>query len=211
MSIPLPSNDYILEFWRWFEGIADKLGSNFDNPTLLEELDRQVARLGGVAWELGPGSSAENSLAISPDGAADLLPLTQQIVSLAPEIPHWEFLPARPARPQNLEFSIGTTTGSEIDIDARQWRYVLFRFPDGTFDLVLEQGNMGSASDEERFTAAVVLLDGLLGEARRLRSIGCIETVAALESGPKEKASPVASLVAHLDSFKSNTPQVDRT
>jgi hypothetical protein len=150
MVSTLPDDSDVLEFWAWFASIADDLADDFMNEALQDALDARLGRLGEVAWELGPGATAENALAISPDGDPDLLPLTQRIVAMAPELRRWEFHPARPARSESMEFLIGTSGDDEIAIDARSWRYVLFEYPDLTFDVVLEQANLADVSDDER-------------------------------------------------------------
>lgn len=197
-----PTDENIMAFWTWFQRIADELAESFESPRLLNELDAHVSQLGDVSWELGPGSHAENALAISPDGAADLLPLTRRIVSLAPQIPGWEFLPARPARVPHFTFSITSTSGQMIDVDAHKWRYVLYRFPDGSFDIVLEQVGLLPDSADDRYMAAVTFLDGLLGEASRLARIRDVEPVDALTVEQAQKANPVTVLRDHLDSLR---------
>lgn len=198
---PPPDDKDILEFWAWFASIADALGDDFNNEVLQDALDARLGRLGEIAWELGPGSTAENALAISPDGDPGLLPLTRRIVAMAPRLGRWEFHPARPPRAECLEFSIGTSSGDEIDVDAQSWRYVLFEFPDKTFDIVIEQQNLADVTADNRYTAAVVLLDALLGEGKRLLRIREVEPVAALNPQQGKKANPIAVLPEHLDSL----------
>lgn len=196
----MATDNEILDFWAWFASVADKLGDDFmDNP-LQEALDARLGCLGEVGWELGPGSTAECALAISPDGDPDVLPLTLRIVALAPALSRWEFHPARPARAENLEFSIETSPGGELSIDARSWRYVLFEFPHGTFDIVVEQENLADVSDDDRYTAAVVLLDALLGEGTRLLRIRDVEPLPALNPAQGKKANPISLLPEHLAS-----------
>jgi hypothetical protein len=196
-----PSDASILAFWSWFRSIADELADDFENQDLLDALDGRISELGDLAWELGPGSVAENVLAISPDGERELLPLTQRIVSLAPEIPHWELLPARPPRSPSLELSITDSAGRELQIDAHAWRYVLFRFRDGMCDLVLEQNDLKHVSEGDRYTVATLVLDGLLGEQMRLLRIQDVEPVVTLPREQAKKASPITDLAAHLRSL----------
>lgn len=201
MATSHPDRHEVQKDWTWFETIAGALAGNFEDPRLQEELDARVSALGPVVWELGPGAVEKNALAISPDGDAALLPVTQRIVAMAPTIPGWEFHPARRPRSPSLEFSFETTDGRIADIDAQAWRYLLFRLPDGRFDLVLEQMNLLNASDDDRYACAVLLLDGLLGEATRLLRFREVEPVAALPVEKEQKASSVTSLAAHLESF----------
>lgn len=197
-----PNDNDILAFWTWFSTISNELGDDLANERLHDELDARIRSLGEIAWEIGPGSTAENALAVSPDGDVDRLPLTQRIVALAPKVPRWEFHPARPARAAGLEFWIATSGGDEITVDARPWRYVLFRFPDNMVDVVIEQGNLADADDEDRYTAAVVLLDALLGERRRLLRVREVEPVVALKPEQAKRAAPITVLPEHLDSLR---------
>ncbi|MBK9266188.1 MAG: hypothetical protein IPM54_41170 [Polyangiaceae bacterium] len=194
----------IVEFWRWFQTIANDLAANFENERLLVELDERVSELGDVLWELGPGKTEENALVITPDGSKDWLPVTQHIVELAPRIAGWEFQSARLPRDWDMQFSIESAGGTHLDIDARPWRYVLFKYPDDTFDIVLEQNNLHSVSDDDRYAAAVVLLDGTLGERRRLALLGGIEAVETFSADLARKANPMHHLVQHLDSLELN-------
>ena len=161
----------------------------------------RVSRLGDVTWEIGPGSNGSNALVISPDGKKELLETTRRIVDLAPEIPGWELHSSRPRRDWDLRFSIEGSSGETIAVDAREWYYVLYKFADGTFDIVVEQSNLDAVDEDERYRAATVLLDGQIGEARRIELIGGIEAVAALNDSDREKASPVKTLADHLNSL----------
>lgn len=199
------SDSEIQAFWRWFQTISSELGIRLDNQSLLAELDERVSRLGDVSWEVGPGRLEENALVITPDGSKEWLGLTQHFVALAPRIPGWEFHWARPPREWDLRFSVERDTGGILDIDAREWKYVLFRFADHSFDIVVEQSNHRDVSASDRYTAAVVLLDGILGEAKRLELIGGIEPVVTLSKEHAAKASPVVVLAKHLDSLLAGT------
>ena len=198
MEPGLPDASEILAFWAWFAAVANELEEDFLNEALQDELQARLSCFGEVTWELGPGVTAENALAISPDGDPDLVPTTRRIVAMAPDLPRWEFHSTRPAKAEAFEFSIRTSDADEVAIDARSWRYVLFGYPDKTFDIVLEQGNLRDASEDERYTAAVVLLDALLGEGKRLLLIGDIEPVVALRPEVAVNASPISVLAEHL-------------
>ncbi|HRI69810.1 MAG TPA: hypothetical protein PK156_36525 [Polyangium sp.] len=200
----VPANDKIAAFWRWFQTIADDLAADFEDEQLQAELDKRIAQLGDISWELGPGIVEENALVMTPDGSRDWLPVTQHIVELAPRISGWEFQSARPPRKWDMQFSIEGAGGTHLDIDARPWRYVLFTYPDNTFDIVLEQNNLHSVDDDDRYAAAVVLLDGVVGERRRLALLGGIECVETLSADHACKANPMHHLAQHLDSLVVN-------
>jgi len=82
------------DFWNWFKGIAATIHSNPEDMSgmLAQELTRRVKAIHRhLSWEIGPEEDKINALTISPSGNAELLPLTQKIVSLAPGISNWFF------------------------------------------------------------------------------------------------------------------------
>jgi hypothetical protein len=188
-------------FWTWFEEVAADLGANLGNDMLLSELDDRVATLGDVSWEVGPGADERYSFVITPDGSKELLGLCDRIVSLAPEVSQWEFHSARPPREWDMRFTLGREAGRILDVDARTWRYVLFKFADGAFDIIVEQPNLGTADEQDRYAAAVMLIDGILGERRRLQLINEVEPVVVLAAEEAERASKVNVLAKHLASL----------
>ncbi len=172
-QMPSPPDDRsVAEFWCWFASAARRLAAtDFADQGLLQELDARVSRLGPLGWELGPGQQLSYSLTLTPDGSAELLPLTEAIVAAAAPIPDFELHSARPAKRWDLRFSITGPRGEEVPVDARAWRYVLYRFQDGLFDILIEEPNMGHAEEDMRVSAAIVVVDGLLGERERLLGI----------------------------------------
>jgi hypothetical protein len=195
----LPPKNEIREFWQWFESVAQQLATN-SHPAILDQLNDHVTNLGDISWELGPGVGAENALVISPDGKPEWLPVTRDIVAMAPAIPGWEFHHARPPKQWDLQFAIECSSGEMLEIDARTWRYVLFEFPDGTFDLVIEQPNLVSAEHDDRWLACMILVDGLLGEATRLTFITDMDPVLTLPLEIAGNATPIGRLPTHFDS-----------
>ncbi len=194
-------DERILEFWAWFEQVAGQLAENLDHDSILGSLDARVSQLGDVSWEVGPGHHAANALTITPDGDPSWLDVTLRIVALAPQLEGWEFYPARRAKEWSLVFAMEGSEGSELEVDANPWRYVLHRYADRSFDIVVEQNDMVGGDDDDRYSAAVIVLDGLLGEAERLRTIGGIECVSKLAPPEAEKASAMTSLRRHLESL----------
>lgn len=201
MSTHCPSDQDIQQFWDWFSSIADD--GIVSDESLQGDLDHRVSSLGSIVWELGPGASKRYSLAISPDGDPALLPLTTRIVSMAPSLAQWEFHRARQTRVPCMEFSIDAG-GHMIDVDARTWRYILRRAPNNQFDIVIEQGNLSGADPETRYSAAVILLDGILGEARRLvqlRDVDAVVDLAEIGGNTPGKVSDIGVLADHLDTL----------
>ena len=194
-----PSDATILSFWGWFDSVARRLDeSGFEELSILEELDSWMKMLGGVAWELGPGEQASSALTITPDGDATRINSTLRIVALAPTVPGWEFYPARRPRPGALHLQLESDDGTMVEVDATAWRYVLFQYEDKKLELVMEQPNLVGLSEDERYVAAVITVDGLLGEALRLLAVAVIEPSLALSSEERDQANPIQNLATHV-------------
>jgi hypothetical protein len=187
------AEDHIDAFWTWFADNSGRLSADLDAPVVLEELDQRVLEMGCPAWEIGPGDQAEWFLALSPDGDQHALPLTQQIVSRAPSISDWEFLPRRPRKKWDLRFGIEAESGP-IEIDARRWRYVAYRYPDGLYDLVISVGNEVDLTDGDRELAVQIAVEGQLGEEAVLTRVNEVEAVVDLSTEQASRSQPLSTL-----------------
>jgi hypothetical protein len=193
----------IAEFWRWFQAVSGQFGERLENRNLIAELDARIATLGSFSWELGPGQRDDrnNALVLTPSGDPDLLAETRAVIGAAPDCPGWEFYPAKPPKKWQRKFILRSDDGGVFSVDASGTRYVLFEYPDNTFDVLLEDQNLAALPEELQQTGAEVLLDGELGEERRIALIHNVEVVAQLADDVERKRSPIASLAAHLQSL----------
>ena len=194
-----PNAERIEAFWSWFERTSPRIARNFEDLALLGEIDARVRELGDFAWEVGPGVDAPNALVISPGGNLELLPHTQRIVAEAPSIPDWEFHAAKPPKRWDLRFSFQLPDGRTCNADGRQWRYVLYKFPDGTFDIVIYARELAGCDARSQRLAALIALDGLLGEELRLRRLVEVEVQTDSNLNDDENASELAHLQDHLN------------
>lgn len=193
MSVPAESD--IRAFWVWFESVSCDLAEDFDNEELVAALDTRVAELGNFEWELGPGATRPNALVISPGGDPELLRATRKVVSKAPAITGWEFLHARHPRQWQMRFTIEDRSGAVRQVDASGWCYVLLRYPDGAHEVIIEAPSMAEFDEELRYSAAIVVLDGLLGEERRLEAVDEVSIVPKLEGEHASKARDLAEII----------------
>lgn len=152
-----------------------------------------MAGLGCPGWEIGPGSEADWFLAISPDGDERALPLIQAIVSAAPPVDGWEFLPHRPKKSWDLRFEIEGDSGP-IDIDARTWSFVAYRYPDGLHDLVVSVGDEAKLAPGDRELAVRIAVEGQLGEQALLTKINELEAVVELSTEQVSRSRPLVDL-----------------
>jgi len=192
-----------LAFWRWFSLVAQDLAYDFKNEVILLELDNRIRAFGAASWEVGPGVSKPNALVISPGGTKERLQLCEEIVSVAPEIPEWEFHSVKPPKQWTLRFTVEDGRGNRLEIDASDWEYVLLKMPDGTFDLVIRAQNIPRLDEELRQVAAEVAVDGIVGESLRLRYIVDVDVVTEFDERHRQKATCIKHLGRHLISLVS--------
>lgn len=185
-------------FWDWFSKNCIDLGENFDNEKVLTELDDKLMDLGGFAWEIGPGTRCENQLVISPGGDLNLLPITKEIVSYAKIIPGWEFHYAKPPKEWDFLFDYEKDNGEVINIDASNWQYVLLRYEDGGFEVIIQTRDLDGLSEDDKLVASEILLDGILGEEIRMLHISCIDVVKNFDNQHIGKSSAIKYIDSHL-------------
>lgn len=184
----------ITQFWEWFVTAADRFGENFDNKLLVRELDARVKALGDFAWELGPGLKEKNALVISTGGDCKRLRETRRIVGLAPKISGWEIHPAKPPKQWQPIFKMG-----DVNVDACAWRFVRLQYPDGSIEILVEAPSLADLSDDQKTRAVEIVLEGFLGEQRRLEMPMDIGVVSKLDQSFDGEAKPIA-MVRDLES-----------
>jgi hypothetical protein len=185
-------------FWDWFSQNCQKFGSNFENTILLDELDERVNKLGDFSWEVGPGRVKENLLVISPNGNLDLLQDTREIIANSIECSDWEYYYAKPPKQWDLIFDFEMSDGNQIEIDASQWTYVLLKYADGMFTIIIKGQHLKQLNDDNKLTAAEIVLDGVLGEEIRIQKICEIDVVEEFESSYQNRASNIKELPNHF-------------
>ena len=166
MSASLP----IAKFWSWFIdnlhdiseaydcGDSERLGILFAG-----RLPKTVC---AINWEIGPYHHPERTLILSPT-VRENLPLTKKLVSEAPAIPGWHFLPAKPPKVLlSLQFELPGASAC-----ADEWRYILYAYPDGLMELeILIPADAPFPKVRDRLICEI-LVDSLIGEETRLNHI----------------------------------------
>jgi hypothetical protein len=183
-------------FWNWFCGIASSLAVDVENPSLIEQLDLRINELDSMlSWEIGPGSCEPWQLVISPNLDRDLRPKAQEIISHAPVIQGWEFHSARRPKDWDYKLLLERSEGREgVQLDVPHWEFVLLRYPDGGQEVLLQGDNLSALDDDERWQAAAIILESILGEEVLLDKISEFELVEQLEPRFAEKRKPIQRL-----------------
>ena len=189
--------DLIL-FWEWFRTISKKLEINFDQEDLIEEIDKQVRLLGDFSWELGLGIHTSYSFVISPNCNRKLLNDTKEIIRYSPSLTSWEFYYAKPPKIWNLIFSFTDNNGKDIKINAQDWEYVLLKFPDNSFDVIIKTSNNHNLDRNNLNIAAEILLIGILGEEVYIEHIVTIDIVNNFETKYIGKESKMIHFKEHF-------------
>ena len=139
----------IINFWEWFARNCRNFGANLENEHLLSELDAQVKRLGSFSWEIGPGKTKDHLLVISPSGDVDMLQETKIIIDNAIACDGWEYYYAKQPKQWDLRFYFVTGKGARLEVDAAQWEYVLLRFEDGMFTIIIKASDLQHLDDND--------------------------------------------------------------
>lgn len=185
----------IEEFWSWFRGVAGTVAVNVENPELIEELDTHVHSLDPkLSWEVGPGLSEPWQLVISPNLNQDLREKARTIVSQAPTIAGWEFHSAKPPKEWDYTLELQTEDDGLVRLNASNWTFVLLRYPDGAHEVLLKGNDLPGLRDDERWQAAAITLENILGEDTVLDRINQFALFDSLEPRFAQKQRPIQKL-----------------
>jgi len=120
---------------------------------------------------------------------------TQEIVSQAPVLEGWEFYSARRPKDWDYKFVMERSDGrGSIELDASDWGFVLLQYPDGAREVLLQGNNLPALDDDERWQAAAMTLEGILGEEVILEKINEFELADQLEPRFAAQQRPIQGL-----------------
>jgi len=193
------------QFWNWFREFSPNLRANNDDPAVISEVDSRVGKLEpALTWEIGSGNSKPWQFVISPDLDPNLRDKARAIIALAPELSDWEFYSARQPKNWNYRFTLTKESPTEtISVDATGWQFALLQYPNGEHEVLIEAKGLPQLSDSERWCAAAVVLESILGEEVVLEHINSFDLTADLGPELVCKAKPIRDL---RDTFASVLP-----
>jgi hypothetical protein len=192
------------DFWAWFAGESSLIAQLFsadDQRRLDALLTPQVKKLEpGLAWEIGPGSKKTYRFVLSPQGSREHLVRSKQIVAAAPELPEWEFAPAKPPKQWDMRLIMSNRRGQEVEIDANLWKYLLTAYDNRAFfDVTLVAEKLPRLDEKARAFAGYLILEGILGEAFVIERIGDVQLVTKVAAADLERLSELKDLPHHLE------------
>ena len=161
-------------FWDWFSGAETRLRSLQPGSADWLDLDKRLRELGVEAWEIGPAvaSKARYAFALSPRAHAAEYERCKRIVALAPQLADWEFLAAKPRKQWRRKFF---WSGDHIEIDASNWRFVVYRYEDTKVEIVLLGDLLSRLPPDDQLGVLEFVVESELGEAL------CIERLCGLD------------------------------
>jgi hypothetical protein len=204
----MATNDRAGTFWRWFteqeESILEAVRSSDHDWLRIEMTTRVLGLLPKdhtglrINWEIGPGEEKEWRFCLSPLVKTNLK-TTKHVISAAPELPRWEFFPAKPPKaPRSNDYWLVEPDGSEHLFATAGWEYVLSEYDSGLFSIELVGQIPRDADEHIRKKAAHLIVEGILGEAFFLEHTVDVELRETNEVSPSLPKSKLPDLKRHL-------------
>ena len=179
------------QFWRWFADKADSIASNPENGDIIDDLDQHVSLTWPqLAWEIGPDPSGDWYFALSPNLNRDLIDQAKEAIQTAPKVLGWKFYAARQRKAWDGTFELETDEGIKR-LDSSDWRFILLRYHDGEKELVLVAPDAGLLNPDDRWQAAAVVIEGLLGEECLLANVDSFALEAAVDAKLSSQTKPI--------------------
>lgn len=193
----------IESLWRWFYQNQNKIiqcfeGNSDEEETIVNELNQLVLSLGKYGWEIGKGIDKDWMFVLSPNEDKELLNTGREIIAEAPQLPNWEFHPAKPPKPWDRKFVTYDDNLQAHSIDANLWSYVSFIDDDNKIDLLFEIGDHPELDDDTKYKASEFVALSELGEEGLMFKIGSIDYRAILSTEDQEYKRSVNDLKTHI-------------
>lgn len=181
----------IESFWGFFRSNAERFAPDNLHEPAIAELESRLFRLGVCDWEIGPGLVAPNMFVISPGDDLALLTRTREIVEKAPAVAGWEFHSSKPKRKWKLRFQFA----DGILVEGARWEVIVLPLGNHKYDLLLRPPADCALFQDDLDIAASIIVQGELGEAKKLEKVNSIKVV---ENWNKTELSVARKLETNL-------------
>jgi hypothetical protein len=203
------SSEEITDFWHWFASRSNQIDEWLTNGAAKRVAQEMQGRMRGqfprIGWEVGPGIKRRNFLAFTLNGDPNNIDLVTDILRSAPAISNWEFHAGRPRRAFDGRLIFRNERGQEVEIDLRDWRYVLTAFDDGRFfDIEVATTKRLRLDDRAKKQVLRTAVQTALGEMDALRYIDRLEFVDEPDKEWQERSTPFEYLAEHIDSLTAS-------
>ena len=196
--------DKIEHFWKWFTQMEGPIRSFFteeepvNKELIVESMNNRVLDFGMFTWEIGPGQDRPYYFLISPNGDKERLALSRQIIHHAPELPGWEFYPARPLRAVELSFSMYDSMFRACEVDAHTWEFALEGDTKEGIEVIIKASDLNHLDEDTQFEAADRVVMGLLGEEVFIDQVEDLVLVSDFSPEEASRSYPIQQLAFRL-------------
>lgn len=202
------------DFWRWFleedasrHAIVVRWYSQHDDPDATDAVRRALEEVNdalqsvhpALAINFGPpAGEGRHELVVTVEGRREGMEAANLIVATSPELPRWQLIQYKPPI-GGEELSV---TYNGVPLDARAIECAA-EMVDGEIIVILFLPGLGGDRDDDIKGAALVLLDGIIGEWRGLSKIDVLQCAASTHTLPPTIARfPLAALAERLDTLR---------
>ena len=189
--------DSFAKFWRWFERNQVALSRVDRSNAVIVKLHQKLSALGFTDWEMGPIDDERGTqfLVVRPrsidkDDFNNIV-----FLKSAPNIEGWSFLEERPSKKWTREFILNKYNKR---IDASDWKFSIYKYEDGKFDVVLNTKIPIEMNMEEKRNLAIFLIVSELGEKRADDLINAIDVEEKLDE-LNVNAIPLKDILSYID------------
>lgn len=168
----------IAALWDWFAQNADRIRTPAPDQSIIGEIaDRLQPIDEGLAFQIGPATKEGQPYAfeLSADGVRELIPVVEETVKAAPEIPGWKIVAFRQPAPGATIMIRGKK------VSAQDVRYQSIPNED-KIDLIVFMPGMTELDDQESIHAGFLLLDAELGEYAVMTRLAGVDFLPAAQA-----------------------------
>ena len=155
------------EFWDWFSQNSARLKKIIDEGNcadLVDETNEKIRKaIPSIGWCYGPGEGeGRHSLTLSPACDRDQQLLAEYWLSRKPDIPDWDFYPAKQGDRSNDSCSI--ETGGFRFVLKEIWVSAELDLENQKLDLTAWHHHFHEVDENEQYRVTFLWLDEILGE-----------------------------------------------
>ncbi len=188
----------INDFWNKFRGISKIIREFPEEDNIIQLVDNLVKTLGDFSWEYGPSINTDFYFSLSPNLNPDNLVLIKDIISSAPKIEGWEFIAGKPKKREFIpSWIILDDKEEEIKINASNWRCIIYKYSDNTYDLDVEITNL-NCNEDTKYYAVDIHLINLIGELSYIELITDIKIVSKFSPEEYDKSIMMKDILKYL-------------
>lgn len=190
-------SDPVHEFWNYFIKNQQKLFdlniTSAPDKKLMEIQSKLKSVHPDLAFEIGQTKKGKRDFIISAGGIRAALPLVEQIIDTAPQLPHWSFICCRPRMSKVM--SICFDEGSIIN--PTDVFFELLNKDPQWLDINLYFRGFNNDKHEIFGQAGFLMLDMAIGEYAVMKRVRSVEFLALVNS--KTNLKPINELAVEYD------------